>query len=71
MSGRNFYRTDENTGKEIERYWTRSIPELESTVISESIALEAIQAPVSFTPAITTTKSENRYTGNSERSYVA
>lgn len=71
MSGRNFYRTDENTGKEIERYWTRSIPELESTVISESIALEAIQAPVSFTPAITTTKSENRYTGNNERSYVA
>ena len=71
MSGRHCYETDGKTGREIEKYWVRSIPELESTVISESIALEAIQAPASFTPAITTTKSENRYTGNNERSFVA
>lgn len=65
LSGRNNYTIDENK-QEIEKFWIRSIPELESKIISSKISLESIQAPSSFTPAIITSKTQLM----GEQSYV-
>lgn len=69
-SGRSVFHKDKTTGKETEKFLIRSIPELESKILSETIFLESIQPPASFTPAITTSSRETQLSGKSSQSYV-
>jgi hypothetical protein len=61
---------DEKSEKEIEKYWIASVPEIESRIVSESVALESIHTPTSFTPAITTSSSKTQMFGESSQSFV-
>ena len=69
-SGRSTFQKDEGSQTEKEMFWIWSIPEIESSIISASISLESIQAPSSFTPAITTSSSETQLMGKSSNSFV-
>lgn len=69
-SGRCQTAIDKATGKEVTRYWSASIAELEAGIESDRIALNNLIPPQQYTPATSASSTENQLIGKSSYQYV-
>jgi len=58
------------TKKDERKYWTESVPGLESNLQSAIIALENLKPPSQFTPAVNKSSFESMYTGPTSSEFV-
>jgi hypothetical protein len=70
MSGRFTVSTNPETQKEERKYWTASVGEIEADIQTNLIALEKLQPPAQFTPAISKSSYQSIYTGPTSSEHV-
>ena len=70
MSGRYTINTDPETRKEVKKYRTPSVSEIEADIQSNLVALENLKPPSKFTPAVSKHSFENVYTGLTSSEHV-
>jgi len=70
MSGRFTVSTNPVTQQEERKYWTASVSEIEADVQTNLIALDKLQPPAQFTPAVSKSSYQSIYTGQTSSENV-